>query len=137
MGRGEPSRNRSDGLDVLWRDEGWFVLPVKLVEYRIINGYPNRLSIKRVPHNMTTSMTRQDKILFRIKLDGMGLEIGRGYNPIAPKKEGFQVHTRDHGCKQDLIEKYTEMMNTQNISIDAQNRARPPEHDPTVLEEGP
>jgi len=37
-------------------------------------------------------MTREEIILAHIKRDGLGLEIGAGWSPIAPKKQGVRVH---------------------------------------------
>jgi hypothetical protein len=37
-------------------------------------------------------MTREEVILAHIKRDGLGLEIGAGWSPIAPKKQGVRVH---------------------------------------------
>ena len=51
-------------------------------------------------------MTREEVILAHIKRDGLGLEIGAGCSPIAPKKQGFRVHVLDHCDKKALIEKY-------------------------------
>ena len=51
-------------------------------------------------------MTREEIVLFHIKRDGLGLEIGAGYAPIAPKKQGFRVHVLDHCDRKALIEKY-------------------------------
>jgi hypothetical protein len=51
-------------------------------------------------------MTREEIILSHIKRDGLGLEIGAGCAPIAPKKHGFRVHVLDHCDKNALIEKY-------------------------------
>ena len=51
-------------------------------------------------------MTREEIILSYIKRDGLGLEIGAGCAPIAPKKQGFRVHVLDHCDKNALIEKY-------------------------------
>ena len=51
-------------------------------------------------------MTREEVILSHIKRDGLGLEIGAGCAPIAPKKHGFRVHVFDHCDKNALIEKY-------------------------------
>jgi hypothetical protein len=51
-------------------------------------------------------MTREEVILEHIKRDGLGLEIGAGWSPIAPKKQGFRVHVLDHCDKKALIEKY-------------------------------
>ena len=51
-------------------------------------------------------MTREEVILVHIKRDGLGLEIGAGCSPIAPKKQGFRVHVLDHCDKKALVEKY-------------------------------
>src|SRR2546421_424300 len=51
-------------------------------------------------------MTREEIILSHIKRDGLGLEIGAGCAPLAPKKQGFRVHVLDHCDKEALIEKY-------------------------------
>ena len=51
-------------------------------------------------------MTREQIILSYIKRDGLGVEIGAGCAPIAPKKQGFRVHVLDHCDKKALIEKY-------------------------------
>ena len=51
-------------------------------------------------------MTKKQKILSRINKNGLGLEIGAGYNPIARKSEGYQVRTLDHLSREDLIAKY-------------------------------
>jgi len=51
-------------------------------------------------------MTREEIILSHIKRDGLGLEIGAGCAPVAPKKQGFRVHVLDHCDKKALIEKY-------------------------------
>ena len=62
-------------------------------------------------------MTREEIILFHIKRDGLGLEIGAGCAPIAPKKEGFRVHVLDHCDKKALVEKYRP--HGINVDIDA------------------
>src|SRR5437660_8728716 len=51
-------------------------------------------------------MRREEIILSHIKRDGLGLEIGAGHAPVAPKKQGFRVHVLDHCDKKALIEKY-------------------------------
>jgi hypothetical protein len=51
-------------------------------------------------------MTREEIILSHIKRHGLGLEIGAGCAPIAPKKQGFRVHVLDHCDRKALIEKY-------------------------------
>lgn len=37
---------------------------------------------------------------------GVGLEIGPSHNPIAPKRDGFNVHVLDHATAETLREKY-------------------------------
>jgi len=48
-------------------------------------------------------MTREEIILKHVKRDGLGLEIGAGCAPVAPKKRGFRVHVLDHCDKNALI----------------------------------
>jgi len=47
-------------------------------------------------------MTREEFILEHIKRDGLGLEIGAGWSPIAPKKQGFRVHVA--GTRLELLQ---------------------------------
>jgi SAM-dependent methyltransferase len=49
-------------------------------------------------------MTREEIILAPIKRDGLGLEIGAGWGPVAPKKQGFRVQVLDYCDKQALID---------------------------------
>jgi predicted SAM-dependent methyltransferase len=49
---------------------------------------------------------REDKVFHLIDKKGLGLEIGPSYNPIAPKKAGFNVRILDHATREELIEKY-------------------------------
>src|SRR5205085_8186163 len=49
-------------------------------------------------------MTREEIILSHIKRDGLGLEIGAGFSPIAPKKQGFRVQVLDYCDKEALIQ---------------------------------
>lgn len=51
-------------------------------------------------------MPREQKMLHGCGLDGMGLEIGPSYCPIAPKREGYQVEVLDHADAATLKEKY-------------------------------
>jgi hypothetical protein len=37
----------------------------------------------------------------------LGLEIGPSHNPLAPKKQGFNVHILDHASAEELRQKYT------------------------------
>ncbi len=57
---------------------------------------------------------RKEKILRSIRRDGLGIEIGPSHNPLAPKREGFQVHIIDHLSREKLVEKYT----SHNVNLD-------------------
>lgn len=61
-------------------------------------------------------MNRKLKILRHINKKGVGIEIGPSHNPIAPKKEGFNVQIIDHMSREQLIAKYKDhRVNTENI----------------------
>ena len=49
---------------------------------------------------------RREKALVMINRNGLGLEIGPSYNPIASKKDGFNVHILDHASAEELRAKY-------------------------------
>ena len=48
----------------------------------------------------------QNFVKSRIKKNEVGIEIGAGYNPLLPKKEGYTVYTIDHLTQDQLIKKY-------------------------------
>lgn len=54
-------------------------------------------------------MRRQDQLLAGINRTGLGLEIGPGYNPILPKRAGWNVLSVDHADQAALIEKYHQL----------------------------
>ena len=59
-------------------------------------------------------MTRNEKVLQSINKKGNGIR--PNHNPIAPKKEGFNVHIIDHMSHEQLLEKYKEHgVNLSNI----------------------
>jgi 2-polyprenyl-3-methyl-5-hydroxy-6-metoxy-1,4-benzoquinol methylase len=61
-------------------------------------------------------MTREDKILNLVNKNDIGLEIGPSHAPLAPKREGFNVHIIDHMTKEELVKKYAEHnVNLNNI----------------------
>lgn len=51
-------------------------------------------------------MSRKEHILSFVNATGHGLEIGPSHNPIAPKREGFDVEIIDHCSQAELVEKY-------------------------------
>lgn len=53
-------------------------------------------------------MTREEKVLYKIDKNTIGVEIGPSHRPLAAKKDGFQVHIIDHMSKDELIKKYAD-----------------------------
>lgn len=51
-------------------------------------------------------ISRAEKALMMVDRKGVGLEIGPSHNPIAPKRDGFNVHVLDHATAETLREKY-------------------------------
>lgn len=61
-------------------------------------------------------MTRKDKILYAVNKNGFGIEVGPSYNPIVPKKEGFNVQIIDCASADELRQKYrSNSVNLNNI----------------------
>jgi SAM-dependent methyltransferase len=60
--------------------------------------------------------TRKYKVFHSLKKNGTGLEIGPSHNPIAPKRDGYNVHIVDHADEQTLRKKYASHgLNLDNI----------------------
>jgi predicted SAM-dependent methyltransferase len=53
-----------------------------------------------------TPSLREDKVFHMLDRKGLGLEIGPSHNPLAPKRNGFNVHILDHATAAELREKY-------------------------------
>lgn len=51
-------------------------------------------------------MDRKETVLKHIDQAGHGIEIGPSYSPVAPKRDGYQVHIIDHMSRKELLEKY-------------------------------
>jgi predicted SAM-dependent methyltransferase len=49
---------------------------------------------------------RKERVLASIDRAGKGLEIGPSHDPIAPKREGFDVQVIDHASREELRRKY-------------------------------
>jgi SAM-dependent methyltransferase len=56
-------------------------------------------------------MQRREKVLCRIDPEGIGLEIGPSYGPLAPKRDGYRVEILDHLDRDALIRKYKDAPN--------------------------
>jgi len=54
---------------------------------------------------------RARRILKPCRTSGRGLEIGPSFNPLAPKREGFNIAVMDHMSREALIEKYRDHTN--------------------------
>ncbi|MER9327582.1 methyltransferase domain-containing protein [Mesorhizobium sp. M0488] len=54
-------------------------------------------------------LNRQEKLLWHIDPQGLGLEIGPGYSPLLPKAQGYRVETLDHAPADELRRKYKGM----------------------------
>jgi predicted SAM-dependent methyltransferase len=59
-------------------------------------------------------MDRRQKVLLHIDKTGQGVEIGPSHNPLAPKREGYQVHIIDYMSREQLVVKYT----GHNVNLD-------------------
>src|SRR5262245_3036400 len=65
-----------------------------------------RIRRKLFKSDEQTLLERREKALVMIDRNGLGLEVGPSYNPIASKKEGFNVHILDHASAEELRAKY-------------------------------
>lgn len=61
---------------------------------------------KKEGRPLIKKLSRFDKVFSKLDQTGLGLEIGPSHNPIAPKKQGFNVHILDHASAEDLKKKY-------------------------------
>jgi len=65
---------------------------------------------------MSNKTIRNKTVMQNIDKGGRGVEIGPSHNPVAPKKEGYEVHIIDHLSREDLIKKYKDHnVDTENI----------------------
>ncbi len=78
-------------------------VPFSKTPKRKVVETPSSLGGKLVP---TPPLTRFEKVMSLIDKSGQGLEIGPSYDPLAPKKEGFNVHVLDLGSAKELREKF-------------------------------
>jgi len=66
-----------------------------------------KLKGKELLRNDLVQMTKEEKVLGMIDKRKIGLEIGPGHAPLAPKKDGFNVQIIDYMNKEQLIKAYT------------------------------
>ena len=81
------------------------------------NGYEHYIKYgEKEGRHLRKVFSRFDKVFSRLDKKGRGLEIGPSHNPIAPKRDGFNVHILDHASKEQLREKYKDAgVNLSNI----------------------
>ena len=60
-------------------------------------------------------MSRKKKLLHRFDRAGQCMEIGPGYSPLLPKRDGWQTLSVDHADRAGLVEKYRRF----DVDIDA------------------
>ncbi len=84
-------------------DSRFHPVPVAKRPYRRAVKSSSALSEKAAP---PSHLSRFDKVMSLIDKNGLGLEIGPGFNPLAPKKQGFNVHVLDHVSTEELREKF-------------------------------
>jgi len=51
-------------------------------------------------------LNRKEKLLRQFDKNGLCMEIGPGYNPLLPKRDGWRTLSVDHANRADLVEKY-------------------------------
>jgi glycosyltransferase involved in cell wall biosynthesis len=71
-------------------------------------AWPPRVELLAPPgaRPQQTQLSRIDKALIMVDRKGLGLEIGPSHNPLAPKRQGFNVHILDHASAEELRTKY-------------------------------
>ena len=53
-----------------------------------------------------SQLDRRELLLSLINTQGLGREIGPGFNPLVPKSQGYRVETLEHATREDLVAKY-------------------------------
>jgi predicted SAM-dependent methyltransferase len=81
------------------------------------NGYEHYIKHgKHEKRSLGIYLSKEEKVFKLLKKKGKGLEIGPSHNPLAPKREGFNVQILDHASTADLKKKYKDHgVNIENI----------------------
>lgn len=66
------------------------------------------------------NLKRENSILYYIDKNGQGFEIGPSHSPVAPKKDGYNVHIIDHLDRGGLINKYQNVDENKYKNLDIQ-----------------
>lgn len=56
-----------------------------------------------------THLTKFEKMMFGVNVEGIGLEIGPSHSPLVPKRDGYEVEILDHATAEELHAKYKEL----------------------------
>jgi len=82
-------------------------------------AWPPRVGLNGVSSaglNKQTQLSRIDKALIMVDRKGLGLEVGPSYNPLVPKRQGYNVHILDRASADELRTKYKDAgVNLENI----------------------
>jgi SAM-dependent methyltransferase len=84
----------------------WRTCGPKAFAKRLTQELSYRAHFGRIGKAVGVPQSRVDKALSMIDRQGLGLEIGPSYNPLAPKRQGFNVHVLDHASADELRAKY-------------------------------
>ena len=60
-------------------------------------------------------MERNEQVMKNLNLSGCGLEIGPSYNPVLPKKNGYDVKVLDYTTREGLIDHYRDDPNVKDL----------------------
>ena len=61
-------------------------------------------------------MERNEQVMKNLNLSGCGLEIGPSYNPVLPKKNGYDVKVLDYTTREGLVDHYRDDPNVKIFS---------------------
>ena len=78
------------------------MLNIRSLARKVLTAVRSRLKKAGV----TLPLSRNERVLFGCSLQGVGLEIGASYSPVAPKKSGYCVEILDHADAPSLRAKY-------------------------------
>jgi predicted SAM-dependent methyltransferase len=109
----------SDELNGIKNSRSWAITrPLRLAKKaaHVFGTSPFNFYLKSKSSVTSKTFSRNEILLGYINPKGTGLEIGPSYNPVASKKDGYNVTIVDHLNTKSLRKKYLEMgINVENI----------------------
>lgn len=79
-----------------------------------LEGSPHRV-VGIASAEVEPEMSRMDKVMALIDRSSMILEIGPSFNPVAPKRDGWNCYTLDHASREQLRAKYHDSQDVDRI----------------------